>query len=40
MAEEILKFVEVLRGAVSVPVATWDESYTSVDAKSAFLAAA
>ena len=38
MAEEILKFVEVLRGAVSVPVATWDESYTSVDAKSAFLA--
>lgn len=38
MGEEILKFVEVLRGELSVPVVTWDESYTSVDARSAFIA--
>lgn len=38
MGEEILRFVAALRQAVAVPVETWDESYTSVEARGAFLA--
>ena len=36
-AEEVGRFVEELRGAVEVPVETWDESYTSVNARQAFI---
>jgi len=36
--EEVDRFVAELRGAVSVPVETWDESFTSVNAQRAFIA--
>jgi putative Holliday junction resolvase len=36
-AEEVGRFVDALRGAVSVPVETWDESFTSVNARQAFI---
>ena len=35
--EEVEEFIGRLRGAVNVPVETWDESYTSVEAHRAFL---
>ncbi len=35
--EEIGRFVETLRARVRVPVETWDESYSSVDARRAFI---
>jgi putative Holliday junction resolvase len=35
--EEVGRFIEVLRTRVSVPVEIWDESFTSVDARQAFI---
>lgn len=35
-AREVEAFIGRLRGVVDVPLATWDESYTSVDAHRAF----
>jgi putative Holliday junction resolvase len=35
--EEVGRFIEVLRAAVTVPVEIWDESFTSVDARQAFI---
>jgi putative Holliday junction resolvase len=35
--EEVGRFVEALRAHVSVPVEIWDESFTSVDARQAFI---
>ncbi|HTY58016.1 MAG TPA: Holliday junction resolvase RuvX [Bacteroidota bacterium] len=35
--EEVGRFIEALRSRVSVPVEAWDESFTSVDARQAFL---
>jgi putative Holliday junction resolvase len=37
-AVEVEGFIRTLRIAVSVPVDTWDESYTSVEAQRTFLA--
>lgn len=36
-AEEVGRFVDALAGAVTVPVETWDESFTSVNARQAFI---
>jgi putative Holliday junction resolvase len=36
--EEVQSFIGRLRGAVGVPIETWDESFTSVDAKTVFVA--
>ena len=35
-AREVEAFMERLRGVVQVPLTTWDESYTSVEAHQAF----
>lgn len=35
--EEVGRFIDVLRARVSIPVEVWDESYTSVDARRAFI---
>ncbi len=35
--EEVRRFIEALRERVPVPVAIWDESFTSVDARQAFI---
>jgi putative holliday junction resolvase len=37
-AREIEAFIGVLKGRVDVPVDTWDESYTSVEAQRTFIA--
>lgn len=36
-AEEVGRFVDALSHAVDVPVETWDESFTSVNARQAFI---
>ncbi len=36
--EEVGRFIEALRAQVQVPVEIWDESFTSVDARQAFIA--
>jgi putative Holliday junction resolvase len=35
--EEVARFIEILRARISVPVEVWDESFTSVDARQAFI---
>ncbi len=35
--EEVGRFITTLRGQVPVPVEIWDESFTSVDARQAFI---
>ena len=35
--EEVGRFIEVLRAQVTVPVGIWDESFTTVDARRAFI---
>ena len=35
--EEVGRFIEILRARISVPVEVWDESFTSVDARQAFI---
>jgi putative Holliday junction resolvase len=35
--EEVGRFIDVLRSHVPVPVEVWDESFTSVDARRAFI---
>lgn len=35
--KEVGRFIDVLRSRVGVPVEVWDESYTSVDARRAFI---
>ncbi len=35
--EEVGRFIETLRARISVPVEVWDESFTSVDARQAFI---
>jgi putative holliday junction resolvase len=35
--EEIGRFIELLRTHVTLPVEVWDESFTSVDARQAFI---
>jgi putative Holliday junction resolvase len=35
--EEVGRFIEALRAHVPIPVETWDESFTSVDARQAFI---
>ena len=35
--EEVGRFIELLRSRIAVPVEVWDESYTSVDARQAFI---
>ena len=35
--EEVGRFIEALRVRVAVPVEIWDESFTSVDARQAFI---
>lgn len=36
-AREVERFIEVLRRAFDIPIKTWDESYSSVDAQRVFL---
>jgi putative Holliday junction resolvase len=36
-AEEVTEFIRKLRDAVPVPIDTWDESYTTIDAQRAFV---
>ena len=36
--EEVERFIKALRSQVAVPVEIWDESFTSVDARQAFIA--
>ena len=36
-AEEVGRFIEALSGAVTVPVETWDESFSSVNARQALI---
>jgi putative Holliday junction resolvase len=35
--EEVGRFIEALRAQVTVPVGIWDESFTTVDARRAFI---
>ena len=35
--EEVGRFIELLRARVALPVEVWDESFTSVDARQAFI---
>jgi putative Holliday junction resolvase len=35
--EEVARFIDALRARVPVPVETWDESFTSVGARQAFI---
>ena len=36
-AEEVGRFVSALRSATTIPVETWDESFSSVNARQAFI---
>ncbi len=39
MAQEVLRFVELLRGRVTIPVVTWDERLTTAEAEKMLISA-